>query len=88
MLRSGYAGGPGQTSGTLNPSPDSERSSKMIKEARRKSGYPPILDREQMKKRNRDFVAEINRFMAISADRAQWPALGREIAGPGRNASE
>jgi hypothetical protein len=35
----------------------------LIKEARRKGDSPPILDREQMKKRNRDFVAEINEFM-------------------------
>ena len=36
---------------------------KLIKEARRKGGSQPFLDREQMKKRNRDFVAEINLFM-------------------------
>lgn len=35
----------------------------LIKEARRKGNSPPIIDREHMKKRNRDFVAEINRFM-------------------------
>jgi hypothetical protein len=35
----------------------------LIKEARRKGNSRPILDREQMKKRNRDFVAEINQFM-------------------------
>ena len=35
----------------------------IIKEAMKKTGTPPILDREQMKKRNRDFVAEINLLM-------------------------
>jgi Protein of unknown function (DUF2971) len=35
----------------------------LIKEARRKGNSLPILNREQMKKRNRDFVAEINLFM-------------------------
>ena len=35
----------------------------IIKEARRKAKSPPILDREQTKKRNSDFVAVINLFM-------------------------
>jgi len=35
----------------------------LIKETRRRDGSPPILDREHMKKRNRDFVAEINLLM-------------------------
>ena len=35
----------------------------IMNEAMKKTGTPPILDREQMKKRNRDFVAEINLLM-------------------------
>jgi Protein of unknown function (DUF2971) len=35
----------------------------IIKKARNNDNSPPILDRERMKKRNRDFVAEINQFM-------------------------
>jgi len=35
----------------------------LIKEAMKKTDSPPIINREQMKKRNRDFVAGINLFM-------------------------
>lgn len=35
----------------------------LIKEAMKKTDSPPIINWEQMKKRNRDFVAEINLFM-------------------------
>jgi hypothetical protein len=49
-----------QLQGIFKANPDAAN---LIKEAMKKGGSPPIIDREQMKKRNREFVAEINLFM-------------------------